>query len=75
MRHLPDLVDERRACAILGGDETPIHRATLWRGIKAGRYPAPIKVGAAMNRWLTPELLGVRESAAAKRARRVSEAA
>lgn len=62
-----DLVDEAAACRIIGGEHTPIHRATLWRGVKAGRYPAPLKIGPAMNRWRVSELQGVIERAAAER--------
>ncbi len=40
-----DLVDEKMACRIIGGDQSPIHRSTLYRGIRAGRFPAPIKIG------------------------------
>ncbi len=51
-----DLVDEKTACRILGGSNSPIARATIWRGIKAGRSPEPIKVGPATNRWRVGEL-------------------
>ncbi|WP_395647979.1 helix-turn-helix transcriptional regulator [Terricaulis sp.] len=62
-----DLVGEAAARAIIGGAETPISRATLWRGVKAGRYPRPLKVGLSSNRWKRGELLAVLEKAAAAR--------
>ena len=62
-----DLADEAAACRIIGGENTPIHRSTLWRGINAGRYPKPLKVGPASNRWRVSELLDVLETAAAER--------
>ncbi|MBU6442915.1 MAG: hypothetical protein KGR48_03305 [Alphaproteobacteria bacterium] len=31
----------RTACKIIGGEERPIHRATYYRGVKAGIFPAP----------------------------------
>ncbi len=68
--HLPDrddLVDQPVACQILGGTNTPIHGSTLWRGVKAGRYPKPIKVGPGTNRWRVSELVAVVERAAAER--------
>ena len=34
----PVTIDE--ACAIIGGKAKPIDRATYYRGVKAGRYPA-----------------------------------
>jgi predicted DNA-binding transcriptional regulator AlpA len=62
-----DLVDQAVACKVIGGSNTPIHPSTLWRGIKAGRYPKPIKVGPGTNRWRAGELLEVVEQAAAAR--------
>ena len=64
---ISDLVDEPAACRIIGGENTPIHRATLWRGIKAGRFPKPLKIGPGTNRWRTGELFAVVEKAAAAR--------
>jgi predicted DNA-binding transcriptional regulator AlpA len=46
-----DLLTCKQVCAFLGG----IHSATLYRGIAAGRYPAPIKVGPNTSRWLESE--------------------
>lgn len=62
-----DLVDEKVACKIIGGKASPIHRSSLWRGVRDGRYPAPIKVGPSMNRWRVSELLDVIAKAAAAR--------
>ena len=61
------LIDEARVCQIIGGDETPIHRSTLWRGIQAGRYPKPIKVGPGLNRWDEAEAYATIEQAAEAR--------
>ena len=33
-------VDE--ACRVIGGNERPIHYSTYYRGVSAGRYPAPV---------------------------------
>lgn len=62
-----ELVDEARACAIIGGPDTPIHRSTFWRGIRDRRYPKPLKISARKNRWYLDELLAVHERAAADR--------
>lgn len=62
-----DLADEATACQIIGGENTPIHRSTLWRGINAGRYPKPLKIGPGTNRWRVSELVAVLEKAAAER--------
>ena len=36
----PDFITVKTACAIIGGDK-PINVATYYRGVKAGRLPAP----------------------------------
>ncbi|RWG82872.1 MAG: AlpA family phage regulatory protein [Mesorhizobium sp.] len=64
---IDDLVDEAAACRIIGGENTPIHRSTLWRGINAGRYPKPLKVGPNTNRWRSRELYADLRKAAAVR--------
>ncbi len=48
-----DIIDETGACAVLGGGTNPIHRSTLWKGIKAGVYSPPFKTGPGdrLNRW------------------------
>lgn len=52
----PVLVDEAGACRRIGGENTPIHRSTLWRGIRAGRYPQPLKRGTRINRWSVDDI-------------------
>jgi predicted DNA-binding transcriptional regulator AlpA len=63
---MEDLVDVTVACRILGGT-TPIHRATLFRGVKSGRFSPPIKIGAKSARWRRSELLADIERLAAQR--------
>ena len=63
-----DLCDIRKSCRILGGSK-PINPATLYRGVKQGRYPAPIKIGPQLSRWILSELLAVRTAAIQERDR------
>jgi predicted DNA-binding transcriptional regulator AlpA len=49
-----ELLDRRAACAFFGGTK-PIDVATLYRGIRRGRYPKPVKVGPGSSRWLRAE--------------------
>ncbi len=51
---LADLLDVREVCRFLGGTR-PLNPATLYRGIRKGRYPAPVKVGPGSSRWLRAE--------------------
>jgi predicted DNA-binding transcriptional regulator AlpA len=50
-----DLLDLKEACRFFGGSR-PLNAATLYRGVRLGRYPAPIKVGPNASRWLRSEL-------------------
>jgi predicted DNA-binding transcriptional regulator AlpA len=48
------LLDRREVCRFFGGSK-PIDPATLYRGIRQGRYPKPVKVGPGSSRWLREE--------------------
>jgi predicted DNA-binding transcriptional regulator AlpA len=48
------LLNRREVCAFFGGTR-PIDASTLYRGIRVGRYPAPIHVGPGSSRWLREE--------------------
>jgi predicted DNA-binding transcriptional regulator AlpA len=47
-----ELLDCKEVCAFFGG----IDPATLYRGIRKGRYPVPIKIGPNTSRWLGSEI-------------------
>ena len=47
------LLDRNEVCRMFGGSK-PINSATLYRGIKLGRFPRPVKVGGS-SRWLRSE--------------------
>jgi predicted DNA-binding transcriptional regulator AlpA len=47
------LLDKAEACRFFGGNR-PLNPATLYRGIRLGRFPRPIKVGGS-SRWLRAE--------------------
>jgi predicted DNA-binding transcriptional regulator AlpA len=64
-----DLLDLKTVCRYFGGTR-PIDPATLYRGIKKGRYPAPIHVGPGSSRWLRSEIQATLEAMIAGRAAR-----
>jgi predicted DNA-binding transcriptional regulator AlpA len=45
-----ELLDRRAVCSLFGG----IHSATLYRHVRTGLVPRPVKVGA-LSRWLRAE--------------------
>ena len=51
---LSDLLDRREVCRLFGGTK-PIDPATLYRGIRRGHFPRPVKVGPGSSRWLRSE--------------------
>jgi predicted DNA-binding transcriptional regulator AlpA len=64
---MPDeLLDMYEACRFIGGSK-PINPATLWRGVKAGRFSKPIKIGVQAVRWRRTELAADIERMAADR--------
>jgi predicted DNA-binding transcriptional regulator AlpA len=50
-----DLLDRGAVCRFFGGQAKPINPATLYRGIRKGRYPRPVKIGPGSSRWLRRE--------------------
>ena len=62
-----DLVDLKTACRVIGGQNSPIDKATFYRGIARGDFPRPIKITKQKSRWRRSELLAVLERAAAQR--------
>jgi predicted DNA-binding transcriptional regulator AlpA len=50
-----ELMEKHEVCRFFGGENRPLNPATLYRGIKLGLYPGPIKVGANSARWIKSE--------------------
>lgn len=50
----PELLDRREVCRFFGGTKA-IDASTLYRGIRKGRYPKPVKIGPGASRWLKAE--------------------
>jgi predicted DNA-binding transcriptional regulator AlpA len=48
-----ELLDKGEVCRMFGGTK-PINPATLYRGIRKGTYPRPVRVGGS-SRWLRSE--------------------
>jgi predicted DNA-binding transcriptional regulator AlpA len=48
-----DLLDRAEVCRLFGGSK-PINPSTLYRNIRAGKFPQPIHVGGS-SRWVRSE--------------------
>jgi predicted DNA-binding transcriptional regulator AlpA len=66
-----DLMDVAETCRFFGGSR-PINPATLYRGVKSGNYPAPVKTGPNTNRWLRAECQARLDAMIASRTDRVA---
>jgi predicted DNA-binding transcriptional regulator AlpA len=53
-------------CRFFGGTK-PLNAATVYRNIKLGRIPAPIKTGPGSARWIPSECRAAREAMVAER--------
>ena len=54
---------------VIGGEANPIHKATYYRGVRAGRYPAPVRVSPGVSRVVKPQLVeAIQRMIAGKRA-------
>jgi predicted DNA-binding transcriptional regulator AlpA len=51
---MPALLDRPAVSAFFGGTK-PLHPSTVYRHIKAGRIPAPIKISVGCSRWSLAE--------------------
>jgi predicted DNA-binding transcriptional regulator AlpA len=49
------LLNVTETCRFFGGNEKPIARNTLYRGVAEGRFPRPIKIGPKTTRWRRSE--------------------
>jgi predicted DNA-binding transcriptional regulator AlpA len=61
------LLDRKEVCIFFGGCK-PIDASTLYRGIREGRYPRPVKVGPMSSRWLRSECEASLQAMVARRA-------
>ena len=53
-------------CEFFGGTR-PLNPSTLYRGVKDGRYPPPVKIGPGSSRWLRSECEAARSRLIAQR--------
>ena len=35
----------------------PVSRSTWWRGVKSGRFPAPVKLGPSITAWRSEDIV------------------
>jgi len=68
-----DLIDINEVCREVGGAETPVAKATVWRMVNDDRLPPPLELGSQLRRWLRPEIRArIKARIAARDAERAS---
>jgi predicted DNA-binding transcriptional regulator AlpA len=50
-----ELMNIRETCIFFGGKDSPLDPSTLYKGIRLGRFPKPIKIGPQTSRWRRSE--------------------
>jgi len=48
------------------GGPLPISKSSWWAGVKAGRYPAPVKLGPRITAWRVEDILALMEHGTTK---------
>jgi hypothetical protein len=56
----------REAQILAPGGPLPIGRSTWWAGVKSGRYPKPVKLGARITAWHAAEIIKLVEEGITK---------
>jgi predicted DNA-binding transcriptional regulator AlpA len=67
MEHDTELLTIDQVCEFWGGKLAPLHYTTIYRQIKLGHHPKPLKVGQQASRWLYSELIAERSRRIAAR--------
>lgn len=55
--HYNDLLTVHEAGELLGGKASPLHPSTIYRKVRDGDLPEPVKVSAGITRWRRGDLL------------------
>lgn len=60
---MDDLITIEAACAVIGGTERPVSRATFYRGVKLGLYSPPVHPSPGISRVRKSKLIAEIEAA------------
>jgi predicted DNA-binding transcriptional regulator AlpA len=52
-----DLLTMEEVRVLFGGSKRPLNQATIYRMVKGGRIPRPIKISPQISRWVRSECL------------------
>jgi prophage regulatory protein len=45
------VLDINEVGRLIGGDRKPVNKVTIWRWVRAGTFPEPVRVSASTVRW------------------------
>jgi prophage regulatory protein len=63
-RQLPETGFVRLTSILAPNGPIPVSKSTWWAGIKAGRYPKPVKLGPRITAWRVEDIRALIEQAA-----------
>lgn len=55
---LPHIIGDPQATPPIPA-RIPVSKSTWWAGVKAGRYPAPVKLGPRITAWRVEDVLAL----------------
>ena len=58
---LPQIIGDKKATPPIPA-VFPVCRSTWWAGVRSGRYPAPVKLGARIAAWRVEDIRALIES-------------
>ena len=56
MQTTPEYLDVKAVATLIGGSK-PINKATIYRRVRAGTLPKPVKLSVRLVRWVKATLL------------------
>ena len=59
---LPDTGFLRLSPSLAPGGPSPVRKSTWWAGIKDGRFPKPVKLGARITVWRVTDIRSLIET-------------
>jgi prophage regulatory protein len=62
-RQLPETGFVRLTTILAPNGPIPVSKSTWWAGIKAGRYPKPVKLGPRITAWRVEDIRALIEQA------------
>lgn len=54
-----DMLSIREVCHFFGGNQKPLDQSTIYRWVRLGKLPKPVRMSGTLLRWRRADLLAV----------------